>query len=387
MSVFSALSGGVQSLGYIAIAFPFVLLTVVFIHEMGHFLVARWCGVSVKAFSLGFGKEIWGFTDRKGTRWRLAWIPLGGYVKFMDDDNPASMPGARPVGPDGQPLPLDPGSFHGKSLAQKAAVVVAGPAANFLSSILIFAALFAVVGYAVVLPRIGSVVPNSPAERAGFQPGDVIREINGAPVSTFDDIIREVSGSADRELGVQVDRGGVPTVLHVTPQVTEVRSPISGKSKRATIGIVPAQGSEGVEVKRVNPIQAIGLGADRTWFIISSTMQYLGGVVAGHQKADQLGGPIRIAVVAGEVAKLGLTELLAFTAMISVSIGLINLFPIPLLDGGHLMFYAIEAVMRRPLSERTMEIGFRIGMAVVLALMIFATFNDLPWTFQRLMGN
>ncbi|MCB1526816.1 MAG: RIP metalloprotease RseP [Hyphomicrobiaceae bacterium] len=356
-------------------AFLFVLSVVVFFHELGHFLVARWCGVAVKAFSIGFGKEIWGFNDRYGTRWRVAWLPLGGYVKFMDDESAASTPSAEVIR--NMSEEERSGSFHLKPLWQRAAVVAAGPIANFILAIVIFAVLFSVYGLTTLEPRVGKVVPDSPAAQAGVQPDDLILTIGGETIESFGDLQRIVSTNPEQDLKFEVDRNGQLLSLTIRPKLTEHENAITGKAKTPIIGITSKPGAERKH-REVNVVEAVGLGADRTGVIITSTLSFIVDLVRGRQSADQLGGPIRIADVSGQVAKFGFQPLLNFIAVISVSIGLLNLFPIPILDGGHLMFYAIEAVRRKPLSEKAQEIGFRIGFAIVLMLMVFATFNDLP---------
>ena len=359
---------------FVLLSFLFVLSIVVFIHEMGHFLVARWCGVHVKAFSLGFGREIFAFVDRHGTRWRLAWLPLGGYVKFMDDENVASMPSREALE---KMTPEErAGSFHAKPVWQRAAVVAAGPIANFLLAIVIFALLFTFIGQRSTEARIDEVIPDTPAARAGFKPGDLILAIDGAPISSFNDVLRIVTVSPDRELTVKVDRGGAPAIVKVTPETREAPDGIGGKIRRGTIGIKRVTNPQNILVKKTSLLEGVGQGVKETIYIATSTLQYMGDVVSGRQYADQLGGPIRIAEVSGQVARIGIEPLLQLVAVISVSVGLINLFPVPLLDGGHLMFYAIEGIRRRPLSERSQEIGFKIGLAVVLMLMVFSTWND-----------
>ncbi len=357
------------------LAFLFVLSVVVFFHELGHFLVARWCGVTVKTFSIGFGKEIWGFYDKHGTRWRLAWIPLGGYVKFLDDESVASTPSAEAA----RTMTDEErkGAFHAKPVWQRAAVVAAGPIANFILAIVIFSSMFMLFGLTQLEPRIGKVVAGSPAEVAGFKPNDLVLKIQGTEIADFGDLQHIITTNPDRELEFVVERDGKPLALLVRPHMQTYEDAISGKIKRPVIGITNAPGAERLR-RRVGPIEAVGMGVDRTAKIITGTLGYIRDVFTGAQDTDQLGGPIRIAEVSGQVAKIGFQPLLHLIAVISVSVGLINLFPIPLLDGGHLMFYAIEAVRRRPLSERTQEIGFRIGLAIVLMLMVFATFNDLP---------
>lgn len=361
---------------FFLLSFLVVLTVVVFVHEMGHFLVARWCGVKVSAFSIGFGKEIFGFVDKHGTRWRLAWIPLGGYVKFMDDANPASA-GAADGAAEMTPEELA-GSFHHKPLWRRAAVVAAGPVANFLFAILIFACMFTFVGQRTTIPRVDEVVKAGPADLAGFQKGDVIRSIAGREIKSFNDVLRIVSANPGRELEVVVLRGEAEKTLLVTPQSKTVPDRIGGEVRRGLIGIkrMPA-GPDDFVHNKANPIEAVWLGVRETEYIISSTLGYLADVVIGRQPPDQLGGVIRIADVSGKVAQHGgLTGLIQLIAVLSISVGLINLFPIPLLDGGHLLFYAIEAVRGRPLSEQTQEFGFKVGFAVVLSLMVFATWND-----------
>ena len=356
-------------------AFFAVLMIVVFFHELGHFLVARWCGVKVNAFSIGFGPEIYGFYDRHGTRWKLAWIPLGGYVKFMDDENAASVPSHETI------AKMSPeeraGSFHAKPLWQRAAVVAAGPAANFILAMVIFTFWFWAQGVYTTEARVDDVLPDSPAARAGLKPGDVVTAIAGEPVTIFEDIQRKVSANVGQTLPFKVLREGQTLEIPVTPEVREHIDEAGDKVRMVLIGVRRIPGKDGMTRYQPGFIESIGIAGDRTWFIVTSTLGYFGDVIGGRQAADQLGGPIRIADVAGRVASQGLEYIIQLAAFLSVSVGLINLFPIPLLDGGHLMFYAIEAVRGRPLEERHQEMGFRIGMAVVLSLMIFATFNDL----------
>ena len=370
----SGLAGGVWGALFVAAAFLFVLSIVVFIHELGHFLVARWCGVKVSAFSMGFGPEICSFNDRHGTRWRLAWIPLGGYVKFMDDENGASVPNHETIA--NMTPEQRAGSFHAKPLWQRAAVVAAGPIANFILAIFIFAAVYSYYGQRITEPRIGEVMAGTPAMSAGFKPGDLIVSINGRPIGSFNEIQRQVSAQPDSTLAIGISRTGTPMTINVTPRLEEMPDGVGGKYRRGIIGIRPVAGGTGSEIRRTGVIEGIGLGFKETGFIMTSTLQYMGKLLVGKESPDQLGGPVRIAEVSGQVAKIGLEPLLQLVAVISVSVGLLNLFPIPLLDGGHLMFYAIEALRRRPMSERSQEIGFKIGLAVVLSLMVFAFWND-----------
>lgn len=369
-----ALSYGQGFFGYV-LPFLFVLTIVVFFHELGHFMVARWCGVGIEAFSIGFGQEIFGFNDKHGTRWKLSWIPLGGYVKFIGDENAASIPDNEAI----KNMSADERAvnFHAKPLWARAAVVAAGPFANFLLAIVIFAMMFTFIGQRVTTPRVDEIQPGSAAEAAGFKPGDIVRAIDGSQIETFRDMQRIVSVSADRTLTFTVERAGSMVDLKATPKRREITDNFGNKIKLGLLGIKRNQTADDAEVRHYDPFTATWMGVKETFFVITRTLEYLWGVIAGRESADQLGGPIRIAQISGQVATTGFLPLINLAAILSVSIGLINLFPVPMLDGGHLLYYAIEGVRGRPLSERMQEIGFRIGLALVLMLMIFATWNDL----------
>jgi regulator of sigma E protease len=449
------------------VPFIFALSVVVFFHELGHFLVARWCGVRVLVFSIGFGPELIGFDDRHGTRWKISAIPLGGYVKFFGDDNAASVPDQETIGRMTEAERRD--SFFHKPVAARAAIVAAGPIANFILAIVIFGALAFFLGRQVTVPRIDSVTPGSAAAAAGFKPGDVIlsadgktvdgfgdvqriaafnaghpltfvverggervtltatpveraerdrfgnlqrlgvldisgpimpariaavvpgsaaaaagfqpedrvRKIDGKPVNTFLDLREVVAANPERELEFEIERGGGTVVLRGTPSV-HMEKDASGATQRiGQLGISGGYDPADTRFIQYGVLGALKSGVSESWFVVDDTIGYLVKIVRGRASADQLGGPIRIAQVAGQVATSGFTPILRFVALISVSIGLLNLFPIPLLDGGHLLFYAIEAVRGRPLSDRAQEYGFRFGLAVVLLLMLFATYNDL----------
>lgn len=362
-------------IGRYIIPFLFVLTVIVFVHEMGHFLVARWCGVKVAAFSIGFGPELFGWTDRQGTRWRLSAIPLGGYVKFAGDENAASAPSREQLARMSEEERRS--TFFFKPLWQRAAVVAAGPAANFILAIAVFAVLFMVNGRSLVEARISAVEPESPAAAAGFEPGDLIVEVDGRDIASFSDVQKIVSGSAGEPLTFTVERGGQALTLVATPERREIEDPFGNTYTSGILGIRRSEASTELPREYLGPVEAVVAGAGETWYVTTRTLDILWGIVTGRESADQLGGPIRVAQVSGDVATLGFAALMGLAAMLSVSIGLINLFPIPMLDGGHLMFYAIEAVRGRPLSERAQDIGFRIGLACVLLLMIFATFNDI----------
>ncbi len=357
------------------IPFVFVLSLIVFFHELGHFLVARWCGVRVLVFSIGFGPEILGFNDRYGTRWKISVIPLGGFVKFFGDDNAASAPdNARLAGMDARERAQ---SFVFQSVLKRAAIVVAGPVANFVLAIVIFATVFMLYGKQTMSARVDSVQPGSAAAAAGFEPGDLVVAINGHAIDNFAEMQRIVSESAGKVLEITVQRDGATKTLKATPALEEKKDIFGNTRRIGILGIQRSPAPEDLKLHPVAPPQAIWMGVQESWDVIDQTLSYVGGVIIGRKSADQLGGPIRIAQMSGQVASLGFIVLLHFAGVLSVSIGLLNLFPIPLLDGGHLLFYSIEALRGRPLSERAQEVGFRIGLAIVLMLMIFATFNDI----------
>ena len=356
------------------IPFLFGLSVVVFFHELGHFLVARWCGVRVLTFSVGFGPEIVGFNDRYGTRWKLSWIPLGGYVKFFGDDNAASVPDEAAIA--NMTEAEKRLSFVHQPVGRRAAIVAAGPIANFILAIIIFATIFAFYGRQTTTARVDTVVPNSAAAAAGLKPGDVVLAIDGRTIESFSDMQRVVSANAGRTLTFQIDRGGAPMTLTATPALKQSKDGFGNSTCQAVLGVSRSMAPGDIKTEHVNPLAAVWLGTKETWFIIDRTFSYIGGLFTGRECADQLGGPIRIAQISGQVATLGFLPVLHLAAMLSVSIGLLNLFPVPLLDGGHLMFYLVEATRGRPLSAKAQEIGFRIGFAIVVMLMIFTVFND-----------
>jgi regulator of sigma E protease len=371
-SYIGAFGGGI--LGYI-VPFLFVLTIVVFFHELGHFLVARWCGVRVLTFSIGFGPELFGFFDRHGTRWKLSAIPLGGYVKFFGDDNAASVPDQAALANMSEAERKD--SFVYQKVAPRAAIVAAGPIANFILAIAIFAGLFMLFGKQSTAARVDTIQPDSAAAAAGFKPSDLVVSINGRKIDSFADMQRLVSTSAGESLDIVVERGGAEIPLKATPALKEVKDNFGNVHRIGVLGISRSLAPDDLKYEPVGPIRALTLGVQETWFVVERTISYIGGVFAGREAADQLGGPIRIAQVSGQVATAGFAALMHLAAVLSVSIGLLNLFPVPLLDGGHLLFYGIEAARGKPLSERAQEVGFRIGLAIVVMLMIFATFNDI----------
>ncbi len=365
---------GGDALHYL-LPFVFVLSLVVFFHELGHFLVARWCGVRVLAFSIGFGPELVGFYDRYGTRWKIAAIPLGGYVRFFGDENAASVPDRA------QLTKMDAGeqaqSFVFQSLPKRAAIVAAGPLANFVLAIVIFAGILMIYGMQTMSARVDEVQAGSPAAAAGFQPGDLVRAIDGQKISDFADMQRIVADSAGETLHVTVERKGVDVGLTATPVLHEEKDIFGNVHRIGLLGIRRSPAPGDVKYQKVSPPQAVWMGVQETWFVVDKTLTYIGRVVIGREPANELGGPIRIAQMSGEVASISFVALVHLAGVLSVSIGLLNLFPIPLLDGGHLLFYSIEGMRGRPLSEQAQEVGFRIGFAIVIMLMIFATFNDI----------
>jgi regulator of sigma E protease len=366
--------GGLSTFYYLVVPFLFVLTVVVFFHELGHFLVARWCGVRVMVFSIGFGRELVGFTDHHGTRWKIAAVPLGGYVKFFGDENVASVPDRASVAAMSETERSE--SFFHQPLHNRAAIVAAGPIANFLLAIVIFAAVYAAYGRPDNVARVEAVEASSAAAAAGFRPGDVVVAIDGQPIKSFTDMQRVVRAHAEQKIDVTVEREGRRLTLSAVPSLKEVTDNF-GKAHR--YGVLGIQGPK--DRLKVGPLEAVGYGAEESWSIVDETFSYLYRMVTGRESADQLGGPVGIALMSSEAAKLGFDVLIRWVAAISVSIGLLNLFPIPLLDGGHLLFYALEGIRGRPLSERTQEIGFRIGFAIVLMLLVFATYNDIPRLF------
>ncbi len=366
------------------IPFLVVLTIVVFFHEFGHFLVARWCGVKVVTFSIGFGPELFGFNDRHDTRWKISAIPLGGYVKFFGDENAASVPDQAAIA--AMSAAERQVSFVHQKVAPRAAIVSAGPIANFVLSILIFAGIFMSLGRPLIPARVDEVTPDSAAAAAGLKPGDLIIAIDGRRIDSFTDMQRIVSASGGRALTITIDRGGAHEDLKATPTTSSFCNAILGVRKRP---------SDDVRSQREDPVTAAVLGVEETYFVIERSLCFVAGVVVGRESANQLGGPLRIAEVAGEAWKSGLdvgglgtaiASLLYLTGFLSASIGLLNLFPIPLLDGGHLLFYAIEAARGRPLSDRAQEVGFRIGLGIVVLLMIFATKNDIAGLWSRYMS-
>lgn len=360
-------------LNYI-IPFLGILTVIVFVHEMGHYLVARWNGVAIDAFSIGFGPELIGWTDRRGTRWRIAAFPLGGYVKFTGDMNAASMPD-----PDAEKY--DPAIranlFVNKSVFQRMAVVVAGPLANFILTFLILYAMLLGYGRLTLDPVVGDVISDSPAAAAGLEPGDRFLSVDGYAIRGFEDVQRIVSTAPERTVPMVVERDGEQVSLSLIPRSETTTTRFGRELKVGRMGVTRDVGEDDIVLYHPGPIEAVGMTFEEITFIIDRTLNFLGDIFIGRADLDQVAGPVGMAQVSGEVATLGLLALVNLTALLSLNIGIINLFPVPMLDGGHLMYYLYEAVRGRPLSQRVQEIGYRIGFALVCTLMVFTLINDL----------
>lgn len=370
-------------LNYI-LPFLFVLTIVVFFHELGHFGIARWCGVRVETFSIGFGRALYRHTDKHGTEWKIGWLPLGGYVKFLGDENAASTPDAKKLNEMDEATRQD--TLHHKPLWQRAAVVAAGPFANFALAIVLFAGLFSIVGQQVIAPVIDQVMADSAAAHAELKSGDVIKSIDDSEIANFNDLRRIISVNADNELLFTIERGGALLNIPVTPARVLETDRFGNEYKVGRLGISAraSRAGDGEELAytRYDPITALWLGTKESYFIIEQTFVVLGRIIVGREGAESLGGPLRIAQISGQTASLGWIALINLTAILSVSIGLVNLFPIPMLDGGHLAFYTYEAIARKPLPIRAQEIAMRCGLAMVLLLFVFVTWNDI----SRLMN-
>jgi len=358
------------------VPFLFVLTVVVFVHEMGHYLVGRWCGIGVRAFSIGFGPELLGFNDKHGTRWKLCAIPLGGYVKFVGDMNATS---SQPTADEMEELTDEERkvAFHTQPVWKRAATVVAGPLFNFLLTIVVFAVLFSAYGRYVSEPMVAEVTAGSPAAQAGIQPGDRFVSVDGSKVETFADVQRLVSGRAGDAISFVMLRDGKEVTVTATPQLMEQEDALGNKVKVAVIGVVNNRELGQPRLVTYSPAGALTAAVEETGHIIERTGQFLKRFVVGREDKCQLGGPVKIADMAGKAAKLGFEWLVQLVALLSVGIGILNLLPIPPLDGGHLLFYGVEAVIRRPVSERMMEMAYRAGLLLVLGFMGFVFWNDL----------
>lgn len=358
----------VSVLTSIAVFIP-VITVIVFIHEFGHYFVAKRCKVKIDVFSIGFGKEIFGWNDKSGTRWKLCWLPLGGYVKMFGDVNPASAPDPKMSNLTEEEKKL---TFHHKRLSQKAAIVSAGPLANFLLTIVILASFYTVYGKAVYQTAVGEIVAESAAEEAGMKVGDVVLTIDGEKMHTFSDIARVVSLNTGTPITISLLRKGKQQTLTATPKIVETEDALGNTIKVGRLGIVTTEG----KFEKLNVFQATGAATVDTYYMAASTLKALGQMVTGKRGLEGLGGPVRIAKYSGQASKQGIKAVLWLVALISVNLGLINLFPIPVLDGGHLLYYVIEVIQGKPLADKFQEYGFRIGLILIVALAIFAFIND-----------
>ena len=353
------------------VSFLVVLSVVVFVHEFGHFWVARRLGVRIDTFSIGFGKEIFGWNDKYGTRWKLSWLPLGGYVKmFGDADASSSRPDEKVKGLSEEEKKH---SFWHMGVGTRMAVTAAGPIFNYIFAVIVLALLFAISGQPFTPPVVDSITENSAAARAGIMVNDRVTNIDGARIERFEDIKRVVALNMGTPMSVEIERGGAKQIISVTPEVVLTTDRLGGEHRLGRLGIV----SHDVEFKDLNPLSAAKQSLVETWEITSGTLKAVGQMVMGTRGAEELGGPLRIAEMSGKVAKQGVSAVFWFLAIISINLGLINFFPIPLLDGGNLVFYVAELMRGRPMSENTQEMGSRIGLFLVVSLMVFATWNDL----------
>ena len=361
------LHGGVWYVGI----FLAVLTVLVFVHELGHYLIARRNGVRIEVFSIGFGPELFGWYDHAGTRWKFSAIPLGGYVKMFGDNDPSSTMGMARLGE--LTAAEREVSFHHKRLWQRVAIVGGGPLANFVFAIAVLALLFATYGQPYTPAEVGQVQAGSAADTGGIKVGDAIVDIDGTKIDRFEDVQQIVRFNPGEAMTITVRRDGKPITLHVTPARTEMTDRFGNRHEIGLLGI----GRSGVEYIKRNPAAAVAQAFSETWNLSTSTLQAMWQIIIGTRASDELGGPLRIAQMSGEVAEGGIVPLLWFMSVLSINLGLINLFPVPVLDGGHLLFYAAEAIRGKPLGQRAQEYGFRIGLALVLTLMVFATWNDL----------
>ena len=356
--------------------FIIVIIVVVFIHEYGHYYFAKKYGVGVTDFSIGFGKEIFGWHDKSGTRWKVCWIPLGGYVKFFGDRNVYSQTDHEEIV---QKYSEDERKklFTLKPLYQRSLIVFGGPLANFILALIIFFSIYTFVGKDFTPAVINEVEKDSPAMMGGLEKDDIILEVDGNKVKSIMDVSKYITISTDDIIDFKVKRSYDEIILKIKPKMTLGEDNLGNKINRRIVGIKLGAYNNQINHVKLGPAQALFHAANEVYFVSISSLKYIGGMITGKADTSQLGGPIRIAKISGQVANIGLLAFISMMAYISISLGLINLFPIPMLDGGHLMFYAFEKILGRPLSQKTQEGFFRIGMFLLISIMFFTTFNDL----------
>jgi regulator of sigma E protease len=380
MAIVNQLRDVVDWMGWYILPFVFVMSVIVFFHELGHYAVGRWCGVKIEAFSLGFGPELWARVDKAGTRWRVAAFPLGGYVKFYGDLNAASA--ADVAGVEAMAAEERRRTLFGQPLGARAAIVAAGPIANFILAFVIFAALFMAFGRFEHAARIGAIEAGSPAAQAGFEVGDLVKSVNGEPIASFQDLQQATMLSTGLPMTFVVERAGAEAKLTATPEIAVVDQGPLGKRRMGRLGLVASRDPADSRFERCAAPTCAAWGAEQVWFIVKATSVYVEGLIAGRESADNLSGPVAVSQIAGAMAKIDPWELFSLAALFSVSVGLMNLLPIPLLDGGHLLYFALEGLRGRPLSERVQQIGLKVGIAFVALLVIFTTSHDI----LRLIG-
>lgn len=352
-------------------SFFIVISVIVFVHEFGHYIVAKWCGVKIDAFSIGFGKELVGFTDKSGTRWKIALLPLGGYVKMFGDSSAASTADTDAMNKMSE---ADRAlTFHHKSLPKKAAIVAAGPIANFILTIVVFTYFIMTTGLPSIDPIVGQVMPDTPAKTAGLKVGDRILQINDDKVTSFNDIPYLISTNLGTPVSLLVERNGKTSIITLTPKTIEEKDSLGNTNKRPLIGIK----SMDIKMEEAGFGQAVLESTRRTYMLCVMTLKAVGQMITGKRSADDLKGPVGIAQLSGQATEKDAHTTLWLIAMISANLGLVNLFPIPMLDGGHLVYYFLEALRGRPLAQKIQEYGFRFGAAILVSLMAFTIFNDI----------
>jgi regulator of sigma E protease len=361
----------ILTFAHTAISFLIIISIIVFLHEFGHYLAARLCSVKIEAFAIGFGKEVFGWTDRKGTRWKICIAPLGGYVKMFGDASEASTPDFEAM--NRMTEEERKVSFQHKKLWQKAIIVSAGPLANFLTAITIFTTLTMTTGLSTTKPIVGSVMENSAASEAGLQNGDEILSIDGKEVRKFDHISPMIMTNLGEEVTLEVKRGAEVMQVRLTPKIVASEDGLGNKVNRPMLGI----SSQKITSEDVNLIEAVGVSIGRTYQMIELSLDFMGQIIAGNRSADELKGPIGIADMSGKVAKKDWYTIFFFMALISVNLGFVNILPIPPLDGGHLLFYAVEGASGRKVAEKVQNYGYKVGFLLIMCLMGFTIFNDI----------